>query len=43
MIPKGPLGRKVMKQLYIYEGNEHPHEGQKPTNLDIKSMNRKNS
>ncbi len=43
MIPKGPLGRKVMKQLHVYKGKNHPHEAQKPINLDIKNMNRKNS
>ena len=43
MIPKGPLGRKVLKQLHIYSGNEHPYEAQKPEAIDIKSLNRKNS
>ena len=43
MIPKGPLGRKVLKQLHIYSGNEHPYEAQKPQAIDIKSLNRKNS
>ncbi len=43
MIPKGPLGRKILKQLHVFKGSDHPHEAQKPVNLDIKSMNRKNS
>ena len=43
MIPNGPLGRKILKQLYVYPGGNHPHEAQNPVNLDIKSMNRKNS
>ena len=43
MIPKGPLGRKVLKQLHIYSGNVHPYEAQKPEAIDIKSLNRKNS
>ena len=43
MIPKGPLGRKVLKQLHIYSGNEHPYEAQKPQVIDIKSLNKKNS
>ena len=43
MVPRGPLGRQVMRQLYIYSGNNHPHEAQSPVKLDIKSMNRKNS
>ena len=43
MIPKGPLGRKILKQLHLFKGNDHDHEAQKPRNLDIKSLNRKNS
>ena len=43
MIPRGPLGRQVMRQLYVYAGNDHPHEAQAPKVLDVKSMNRKNS
>ena len=26
MVPRGPLGRQVMRQLYIYSGNNHPHD-----------------
>ena len=43
MIPKGPLGRKVLKQLHVYSGNVHPYEAQKPELIDIKALNRKNS
>ena len=43
MIPRGPLGRQVMRQLHIYSGGVHPHEAQSPKILDVKSMNRKNS
>ena len=43
MVPRGPLGRQVMRQLYIYSGSNHPHEAQSPVTLDVKSMNRKNS
>tara|TARA_B100001996_G_scaffold374001_1_gene352103 strand:- start:1503 stop:1973 length:471 start_codon:yes stop_codon:yes gene_type:complete len=42
MVPKGPLGRKVLKKLHIYSGNSHPHEAQKPTVLDIANLNEKN-
>ena len=42
MIPTGPLGRQQMKNLHLYNGTEHPHEGQKPAVLDVASMNRKN-
>jgi len=36
MIPKGPLGRKVLKKLFVYEGAEHPHAAQNPTKLEIR-------
>lgn len=42
MIPKGPLGREQLKKLYIYNGDIHPHESQKPTLVDISVMNNKN-
>lgn len=43
MISRGPLGRAIIKKLFVYAGNEHPHGGQKPELLDIKAMNVKNS
>ena len=42
MIPRGPLGRQQMRNLKIYAGTAHPHEGQQPEVLDVKSMNAKN-
>tara|TARA_B100001173_G_C15867581_1_gene495773 strand:+ start:120 stop:587 length:468 start_codon:yes stop_codon:yes gene_type:complete len=42
MIPKGPLGRKVLRKLYIYAGESHPHEAQKPSPLNLAEMNEKN-
>ena len=30
MLPKGPLGRKLLKQMHIYPDAEHPHAAQKP-------------
>ena len=35
MLPKGPLGRQLMDNLYVYEGTEHNHEAQKPKAIDI--------
>ena len=35
MLPKGPLGRQMIKKLKVYAGPEHPHAAQKPTPLDI--------
>jgi large subunit ribosomal protein L13 len=42
MIPRGPLGRRQMKNLKVYAGAAHPHEAQKPVALDIGALNRKN-
>ena len=42
MIPRGPLGRRQMKNLKVYAGAEHPHEAQQPVSLDVGAMNRKN-
>ncbi|MCK0129716.1 50S ribosomal protein L13 [Erythrobacter sp. F6033] len=42
MIPRGPLGRDQMRALHLYNGTEHPHDGQNPQVLDVASMNRKN-
>ena len=36
MLPKGPLGRKMYKKLFVYEGAEHPHAAQNPQVLEIK-------
>ncbi|MDX2283501.1 MAG: 50S ribosomal protein L13 [Bacteroidia bacterium] len=30
MMPKGPLGRKVMRNLRVYAGTTHPHTAQAP-------------
>lgn len=35
MLPKTKLGRKLFKNLYVYEGSEHPHDAQQPQKLDI--------
>ena len=42
MIPKGPLGRQVLRKLKVYAGAEHPHEAQQPEFLDVAAMNDKN-
>ena len=42
MVPRGPLGRKQMKNLKVYPGAEHPHEAQQPETLDVAGMNPKN-
>jgi large subunit ribosomal protein L13 len=35
MLPRGPLGRAMLRKLKIYAGTEHPHSAQKPETLDI--------
>ncbi|MBI2253732.1 MAG: 50S ribosomal protein L13 [Proteobacteria bacterium] len=42
MVPRGPLGRAQMKNLRVYAGSAHPHEGQSPVTLDVAAMNPKN-
>lgn len=33
MLPKGPLGSKMYKKLFVYAGPEHPHAAQQPEEL----------
>ena len=42
MMPKTKLGRAMYKKLYVYAGEGHPHEGQQPVNLDLKTIIEKN-
>ena len=35
MLPKGRLGRAMIKKLKVYRGAEHPHEAQKPQILSL--------
>lgn len=42
MIPRGPLGRRQMKNLRVYAGTDHQHEAQQPEVLDVAALNRKN-
>ncbi|MCD4779349.1 MAG: 50S ribosomal protein L13 [Candidatus Omnitrophica bacterium] len=35
MIPRGPLGYKMITKLKIYSGAEHPHQAQKPILLEV--------
>jgi large subunit ribosomal protein L13 len=43
MVPRGPLGRRVMKNLRVFAGPEHKHEAQQPVRLDVAAFNRKNA
>ncbi len=42
MLPRGPLGRRIMKNLRVFAGPDHPHQAQQPIPLDVGAMNRKN-
>lgn len=36
MLPKGPLGRALIRKLKVYAGAEHQHSAQQPKVLEIK-------
>ena len=36
MMPKGPLGRQMLKKLRVYAGPDHKHEAQQPEVLELK-------
>lgn len=38
MLPKNKLGEAILKNLYVYEGENHPHEAQKPKKIDINTI-----
>jgi large subunit ribosomal protein L13 len=42
MLPRGPLFRKILGNLRVYKGTEHPHTAQQPEALDVGALNRKN-
>ncbi|HZK34476.1 MAG TPA: 50S ribosomal protein L13 [Bacillota bacterium] len=35
MLPKGPLGRQMLRKLKVYAGSSHNHEAQQPELLEI--------
>ena len=36
MLPHNRLGRDMYRKLFVYAGNEHKHEAQKPEVLEVK-------
>ncbi|MGI6074389.1 MAG: 50S ribosomal protein L13 [Fermentimonas sp.] len=38
MLPKNRLGNAIINNLYVYAGDEHPHQAQKPKKIDINSL-----
>ena len=35
MLPKGPLARKLLKNVKVYPGAEHPHAAQNPEKIEL--------
>nr|YP_010443592.1 ribosomal protein L13 [Merotricha bacillata]UTE94479.1 ribosomal protein L13 [Merotricha bacillata] len=35
MLPKGTLGRQLLKKLYVYSTDSHPHQSQKPEKINF--------
>ena len=42
MLPGGPLAKKQLNKLKIYNGDKHPHEEQKPKLINFEKLNKKN-
>ena len=42
MLPGGPLAKKQLTKLKIYNGEKHPHEMQKPKVIDFQKLNKRN-
>ena len=42
MLPGGPLAKKQLTKLKIYNGEKHPHEVQNPTVVNFSKLNKRN-
>ena len=42
MLPGGPLAKKQLTKLKIYNGDKHPHDIQKPKIVDFQKLNKRN-
>ena len=42
MLPGGPLAKKQLTKLKIYNGDKHPHEIQKPKIVNFEKLNKRN-
>lgn len=38
MLPKNRLGAKLLGNLYLYAGSEHPHQAQKPREIKLNEI-----
>jgi len=43
MLPGGPLAKKQLSKLKIYNGNDHPHSVQNPILVKFEILNKKNT
>ena len=43
MLPGGPLAKKQLTKLKIYNGDKHPHDIQKPKVVEFEKLNKKNT
>ena len=39
MLPKNRLGRRIIENMHVYLGPEHPHAAQNPKVIDINTIN----
>ena len=42
MLPGGPLAKKQLTKLKIYNGDNHPHDMQKPKTIEFEKLNKRN-
>ena len=42
MLPGGPLAKKQLTKLKIYNGTNHPHDIQKPKIIEFEKLNKRN-
>jgi large subunit ribosomal protein L13 len=42
MLPGGPLAKKQLTKLKIYNGDEHPHDVQQPKIINFEKLNKRN-
>ena len=38
MLPKNKLGADMFRNLYVYEGAEHPHQAQQPKQINLNEI-----
>ena len=43
MLPSGPLAKKQLTKLKMYDGDKHPHDVQKPKIIEFEKLNKLNT